>query len=101
MQRVWPKGTVVYYASKNTDNNLFQYFNPEVVWKPFCCVSQLESELSKGDRVWLDISAIDQITKEASGSEWLVNHERKQSRHELVDRAYRILFIEVAGASLP
>ena len=98
MNRVWPAGTVIYFASENTDNNLFQYFNPGTHWKSLV-TNRLESDLGpmsrNGASVWLDSSAIDQISSTPAGAEWLAHHEQAGSRRELVDRSYRIRFIEI------
>ncbi|HEY8228674.1 MAG TPA: hypothetical protein VIG25_25640 [Pyrinomonadaceae bacterium] len=96
MNHVWPSGTVVYYASENTDNNLFQYFNPDTNWK-LLDTRQLESDLvpmsRNGTSVWLDSSAIDQIASTPGGAEWLARHIG--ARRELIDRSYRIRFIQI------
>jgi hypothetical protein len=93
MNSVWQQGTVVYYATENADNNLFQYFNRGTVWKRLVSLSQLKSALSSTASVWLDTSAVDQIVNEPGGADWLAQHETL--RRELIDRAYRIRFIEV------
>ena len=63
MNKVWQQGTVVYYATENADNNLFQYFNRGTVWKPMVSLNQLKSDsqvqLELGP-IWLDTSAVDQ-----------------------------------------
>ena len=96
MNKVWQQGTVVYYATENADNNLFQYFNRGTVWKPMVSLNQLKSDLnSPGGPIWLDTSAVDRITNEPGGPDWLAQHEIQTSRRELIDRAYRIRFVQV------
>jgi hypothetical protein len=99
MNKVWRDGTVVYYATENTDNNLFQYFNRGTVWKPVVGLNQLRSEVSgsnsSANPIWLETSALDKIANEPGGTEWLDQHELSTSRRELVDRAYRIRLVQV------
>ena len=96
MNKVWQQGTVVYYATDNADNNLFQYFNRGTVWKPMVNLNQLKADLnSLAGPTWLDTSAVDRIANEAGGPEWLAQHEIQTSRRELIDRAYRIRFVQV------
>ncbi len=101
MNRAWPPGTVIYYAMTNADNSLFRYFNPATIWKQedMTDMEMLESELreiyAKGGTVWLDASAIDQLLLTAEGTEWLSLHAREESRRELIDKAYRIKFIQI------
>ncbi len=91
MNRVWPRGTVIYYAMPSSDNSLFRYFNPSTTWKQSDMndLEVLESELrdlySKGGAAWLDASAIDQLLSTAEGTEWLSRHAREESRRKLID----------------
>jgi hypothetical protein len=101
MRRDWPPGTVVYYAATNSDNSLFQYFNPPTKWKQLSSdtASDLEGELARvydeGGKAWLDDSALTRFSSTAEGASWLAQHAREQTRRELVDRAYRIRFVQV------
>ncbi len=106
MKQVWPQGTVVYYGSANTDNSLFEYFNPATIWKPlsFSNTGALESELQdvyrSGLTAWLEASAIDQLSATPAGRAWLSSHAKEASRRELNDPAFRISFVQVVpGAS--
>lgn len=101
MNRVWPRGTVIYYAMPNADNSLFRYFNPSTIWKQSDMNDRqrLESELrdvySKGGAAWLDASAINQLLSTAEGREWLHRHAREESRRTLIDKAYHIEFMQI------
>jgi hypothetical protein len=99
LNKQWPAGTVVYYASENSDNNLVRYFNPNSEWKAFTDLRQLETDASagyaQGKATWLDTTAIDRIFAQTDGANWLARHVKLESRHELIDRAYRIRFFQV------
>ena len=101
MNREWREGTVVYYAATNSDNSLFQYFNPPTKWKQLTSdnAADLEGELRRvydeGGEAWLDDSAQAQFSSTAEGAAWLALRAREDSRRELVDRAYRIRFVQV------
>lgn len=101
MNRVWPRGTVVYYALTNSDASLFRYFNPPTVWKQLNtdATAELESELrniySTGGTAWLEVTAIEQLLAHPEKAAWLAAHAREESRRELVDRAYKIKFVQV------
>jgi hypothetical protein len=101
MNREWPPGTVVYYAATNSDNSLFRYFNPPTSWrqlssdKPADLEGELKSVYNAGGTAWLDDSAQASFSATAAGAAWLALHARAESRRELVDRAYRIRFVQV------
>jgi hypothetical protein len=101
MNQVWPRGTVVYYALTNADASLFRYFNPPTLWKEFDVrrTGELESELrniySMGRTAWLEVTAIEQLLSTTEGADWLKAHALEPSRRELVDRAYKIKFVQV------
>lgn len=96
MNREWQAGTVIYYAAENSDEGLVRYFNPETKW------SLLQGELpdlakihNEGAPVWLETTAIDQLSTTAEGRRWLENHVRPDSLREINTEAHRIRFIEV------
>ncbi|HYO92137.1 MAG TPA: hypothetical protein VEQ40_10895, partial [Pyrinomonadaceae bacterium] len=101
MNKVWPRGTVVYYSLTNADASLFRYFNPPTVWKQLNTgtIAELENELrsihSTGGTVWLEVTAIEQLLSTPEASAWLAAHAREESRRELVDKAYKIKFVQV------
>ncbi|HEX8494757.1 MAG TPA: hypothetical protein VF658_18070 [Pyrinomonadaceae bacterium] len=102
MNRVWPRGTVIYYYLTNADASLFRYFNPPTVWKQLKTgtTDELENELrsiySAGGTVWLEVTAIEQLLSQPQGAAWLSAHAREESRRELVDKAYKIKFVQIA-----
>lgn len=99
MNKVWQPGTIVFYGSENSDNNLFQYFNRATDWKPLPDIAELEAQLSKtndsGKEAWLESSAIDQLKKTTAGEEWFARHARANTLHERRDRGYNIRFIKI------
>ncbi len=101
MNQVWPRGTVVYYALTNADASLFRYFNPPTLWKEFDMrrTVELESELrniySTGGTAWLEVTAIEQLLSRPEGADWLKAHALERTRREMVDRAYKIKFVQV------
>jgi hypothetical protein len=101
MNREWPPGTIVYYAATNSDNSLFRYFNTPTSWrqlssdKPADLEGELKSVYDAGGTAWLDDSAQASFSATAPGAAWLALHARAESRRELVDRAYRIRFVQV------
>jgi len=99
MNNVWQPGTVVYFHSENSDNNLVAYFNPAIEWRPLRDVEQMQTELKQlydeGKTAWFDASAIDQIKASFGGSEWLARHGRPETWRERKARGYNIKFIQV------
>jgi hypothetical protein len=101
LNREWPAGTVVYYGAKNSDEALIRYFNPSTHWRPLhgASLETLEMEntntLSNGGAVWLETTAIDQLTSTFEGGLWLDRHTTPESWRELNDSAYRIRFVKL------
>jgi transmembrane protein TMEM260 (protein O-mannosyltransferase) len=104
MNKIWPPGTVIYYALENSDESLFRYFNPSTVWKQLNATAPevLENELndiySKGATAWFEFSAIDRFSATPGGVVWLKKHARTESLRELNDPAYKIRFIQIVPA---
>ncbi|HKY45899.1 MAG TPA: hypothetical protein VJM50_22605 [Pyrinomonadaceae bacterium] len=102
--REWPAGTVVYYGAKNSDEALVRYFNPTTQWRPLTPTSlqALDNEIANiqtnGATVWLETTAIDQLTSTYEGTEWLERHSEAESWRELTDRGYRIRFVLLRDA---
>jgi hypothetical protein len=99
LKRDWTPGTVVYYASENADNNLVRYFNPNTEWRLLFDYRQLSTEVpasyNQGKTVWLETTAVDRLLTQPDGTEWLARHIKQESTRELVDRAYRIRFLQL------
>ena len=101
MNREWPPGTVIYYGAKNSDEALIRYFNPSTHWRLMGAASlevlnkEIENVQSTGGTVWLETTAIDQLTSTYEGTEWLERHSEAESWRELADKSYRIRFVQV------
>jgi hypothetical protein len=99
MNKVWQPGTIVFYASENSDNNLFQYFNRATDWKPLPGFDQLDTELRtsyvSGKEVWLEATAIDKLNSDSRGAKWFEQHAQANTLHEHRDRGYNIRFIKI------
>jgi hypothetical protein len=104
MNKVWPRHTIVYYGSANSDNNLVKYFSQGTNWKKleFDHPEQLEHDLrtAKAQAVdtWLETSAIDQLASSPTGSEWLKRHVKAESQRALTTKAHNIRFVQVGPA---
>ena len=101
MNREWPPGTVIYYGAKNSDEALVRYFNPSTRWRhmAFTSLYALNEEIadlrSTGVTVWLETTAIDQLTSTYAGTQWLERRSHAESWRELADKSYRIRFVQV------
>ena len=99
MNKVWQPGTVVFYGGENSDNSLFQYFNPNTEWKPLPLFDQLDTELrtsyDSGREVWLEATAIDELNSISRGAKWLEQHAQASTLHKRRDRGYNIRFIKI------
>ncbi len=102
MNRKWPAGTVIYYGAKNSDESLVRYFNPTTRWllRP-ASLEALETEVTNihnsGGTVWLETTAIDQLTSTFEGARWLESYTEIESWRELNDRGYRIRFVQLVA----
>lgn len=101
MGEAWPTGTVIFYAGRNADNELFNYFNPGTTWRQIASASGMISEeelrhvYRQGGGAWVDASALDLLQSSPDGSRWLAEHGREGQRAELVDGAHRIIFVRL------
>ncbi len=97
MNKVWQPGTIVYFHSENSDNNLVAYFNPGIEWRPLRSIGEMDAELKQvqaaGKTAWLDASAIDQLSSKPEGNDWLARHGRRETWHER--QAFNVKFIQV------
>ena len=91
MNRDWPPGTVVYYGTQNSDDRLVRYFTSASTWQQL--PDQFPSELRES--AWLETTAIDRVSSNAEGAQWLKAHGQPATLHELDNGAYRIRFIRV------
>ena len=101
MNKVWPRHTVIYYGSANSDNNLVKYFSQGTNWKKLELehLERLEPDLrsaqAAGVNTWLETSAIDQLAASPTGSAWLKQHVKPESQRALITKAHNIRFVQV------
>jgi len=89
LNREWPRGTVIYYGTQNSDEALVRYFTPATQWQ------LLPPELPDSASAWLETTAIDRLSATPEGARWLQSHTRPESLRELNNGAYRIRFIQI------
>lgn len=105
MNQVWPRHTIIYYGSANSDNNLVKYFSQGTNWKKLDLeqAEQLEQDLrnaqAAGVNIWLETSAIDQLAASPTGSDWLKQHVKPGSQRALITKAHNIRFVQVGPAA--
>lgn len=98
LNKVWPAGTVVYFASPNTDGSLVRYFNPGSVWvqtSPAAVMWQLKRVLPPPGGAWLETTLVDQLETTAEGKAWLAMHATRRPDCELVNSKFRIKFYQL------
>ena len=102
LNQTWPAGTTVYFASSNSDNLLFRYFNPASVWieaSPDVLTRDVSVLPPSGRSGWLETTLIDQFEATAEGKAWLDAHTLVRPEYELVNRKYRIRFRQLNAES--
>jgi hypothetical protein len=98
LNKVWGTGTVVYFASANTDDSLIRYFNPRTIWvqvAPADFIKQIEQLPPSARTGWLDSTLIDQLEVTVEGREWLAKHSVRRFDCELVNQKFRIRFYQM------
>jgi hypothetical protein len=55
----------------------------------------LQKIYGEGGAAWIDTSALDQLRSSPEGSRWLAEHTREGRKAELVNKPYRIIFVQV------
>lgn len=102
MNRSWPAGTTVYFASSNSDNLMVKYFNPGSVWieaSPEVLMRDVSVLPPSGRSGWLETTVIDQLEATAEGKAWLDAHTQVRPEYELMNRKYRIRFRQLNSQS--
>lgn len=98
LKKVWPIGTVVYFASPNTDGLLVRYFNPGTVWIQVGSaeITRQLDQLPRAPRgAWLETTLVDQLEATAEGRAWLAIHATRRSDCELVNSKFQIRFYQL------
>jgi hypothetical protein len=94
----WKEGTVVYFASPNSDNGLVRYFNPSIVWietTPEMMTQKGAGPSSGGRDAWLDTTLIDRFQATPEGRLWLDTHTIRRPEYELVNRKFNLKFYQL------
>ncbi|MGQ0761616.1 MAG: hypothetical protein ACT4OT_06315 [Acidobacteriota bacterium] len=102
LNQTWPAGTTVYFASSNSDNLLFRYFNPASVWvevSPDVLARDVIVLPPSGRTGWLETTLIDRFEATAEGKAWLDAHTLVTPDYELVNRKHRIRFRQLNAES--
>lgn len=99
MNKVWPQGTIIYFAAWNSDISLIKYFNPQTVWREVNRET-LEKEMrdlqaSDGVAVWLDTTLIDIYQSTPEGKQWLETHTIRRPEYELVNSKFKLQFYQI------
>jgi hypothetical protein len=98
LNRTWQAGTVVYFATANSDNGLVRYFNPSTIWieaTPEIIEKEIPTLPERGHEAWLDATLIDRFQATPDGQLWLNVHTIRRPEHELVNRKYRLQFYQL------
>jgi hypothetical protein len=78
-----------------------RYFNPGSSWKQLknTDLRVLEAELQeaklRSSPVWLETTAIDQLSATPAGAEWVRKHALKDSVRSVVSKAHDIRFAQI------
>jgi hypothetical protein len=98
LNKVWPQGTIVYFAGWNSDNQMVRYFNPKTVWRE-ANQDRLEREMTNSQigngSIWIDTTLIDLYQATPEGRLWLDAHTIRQSEYELVNSKFRLQFYQI------
>ncbi|MDT5061084.1 MAG: hypothetical protein QOH63_1543 [Acidobacteriota bacterium] len=98
MNQAWPKGTIVFFASRNSDNSLVRYFNPSAVWieaKPETMESEMQGLQAGRDSLWMETSLLDLYQATPEGKRWLDAHTIQRPEDEFIDDKYRLQFYQI------
>ncbi|HKQ99809.1 MAG TPA: hypothetical protein VJT09_04000, partial [Pyrinomonadaceae bacterium] len=94
LNAAWAPGTIVYFASRNSDNSLVRYFNPAARWVEVDRET-MESEvrnLQPEGSAWMETSLIDLYRDSEDGRRWLELHTLRSPEYEYVTDKYRLQF---------
>jgi hypothetical protein len=97
----WPAGTVVFFDLENSDKSLVRYFSPATRWvqlkshEPEALDEKLKDVYAQGSTAWLETTTIARLAATPAGKLWLDTHAKTDSRFELMEKGFRIQFIQV------
>jgi hypothetical protein len=102
LNEAWPPGTIVFFASRNSDNSLVRYFNPAAVWVEVNreTIAAEARKLQPGAQsVWLETSLVDLYAATSEGKRWLETHTVREPHYEFVNDKYRLQFYRLKPES--
>jgi hypothetical protein len=98
MNKVWPQGTIIYFAAWNSDNSLVRYFNPGTVWREVT-QEMFEKEMRDSQTAsasrWMDTTLIEIYQATPEGKRWLETHALRRPEHELVNSKFKLQFYQL------
>jgi hypothetical protein len=98
MNQAWSPGTVVYFASRNSDNSLVRYFNPSAVWVEVSretMEKEMQGLRSSGNSSWMETSLLDLYQATPEGKRWLESHTIRRPEYEFIDDKYKLQFYQI------
>jgi hypothetical protein len=102
MNHAWSQGTVVYFASRNSDNSLVRYFNPSATWVEVnreTMEKEMQGLQSSGNSLWMETSLLDLYQATPEGQRWLETHTIRRPEYEFIDDKYRLQFYQIKPES--
>jgi hypothetical protein len=103
MNQAWPKGTIVYFASRNSDNSLVRYFNPSAVWvevNPQTFEREMQGLQEGRNSLWMETSLLNHYQATPEGGSWLELHTIRRPEYEFIDDKYRLQFYQIRPETL-
>ena len=104
MNQAWPKGTIVYFASRNSDNSLVRYFNPAAVWVEVnreTFESEMQGLQEGRNSLWMETSLLSLYQATPEGVRWLEFHTIRRPDYEFIDDKYRLQFYQIRPETFP
>jgi hypothetical protein len=102
MNQAWSQGTVVYFASRNSDNSLVRYFNPAAVWVEVnreTMEKETQRLQNSGSSIWMETSLLDLYQANPEGKRWIEAHTIRRPEYEFIDDKYRLQFYQIRPES--
>jgi hypothetical protein len=102
MNQAWSQGTVVYFASRNSDNSLVRYFNPSATWIEVnreTMEKKMQGLQSSGNSLWMETSLLELYQATPEGKRWLETHTIRRPEYEFIDDKYRLQFYQIKPES--
>jgi hypothetical protein len=98
LNKAWPPGTIVYFATWNSDNSLVRYFNHGTVWREVnqeIVEREMQNSQPSGGSIWMDTTLIELYQSMPEGKRWLETHTIRRPEYELVNSKFKLQFYEI------